>query len=387
MKILLCQYDSICEKGIIRGFQRLGHQLFFLERPLEHPDMDSAYAKLISDFLLQQRVDLVFSVNFIPIVSQICQIHRMPYVCWVVDNPIVQLYSDTLKNPVNYIFLFDYLQYEEFYDKNPRQIFYLPLGCDLPLWDSIRVTADDRKKYSCDISFVGSLYTEKCHYNKIEHNLSDYLRGFFEGVLTAQRNVYGYNFLQDVLSDEIMEEYRSAANVNYLENYKIDERTILGNLVLNAKCTEMERIYLLNAIAGQFPIDLYTQSDVSKLKGVNCHGIVSSDEGMPKVFKCSKINLNLTTKGIQSGASLRIFDVLGCKGFLISNYQAELPELFEVGKDLVLFESEKDLLEKIPYYLKNEDKRLEIAEHGYQTIKEYYSYEKRLECLLDTLPF
>ena len=94
---------------------------------------------------------------------------------------------------------------------------------------------------------------------------------------------------------------------------------------------------------------------------------------MPKVFKCSKINLNLTAKGIQSGASLRIFDVLGCGGFLLSNYQSELP----------LFDSEADLLDKISYYLHHEDERREIAANGYQRIRQEYSYQARLALMLD----
>ena len=386
MNILFCQYKNICEQGIIRGLTQLGHNLLYLNRPLGHPDTDSAYAKVMSDFLLENSVHMVFSVNYAPILSQVCQIHRIPYVSWIVTCPLVQLYSDTLSNSVNYVFLFDYTQYEEFSPKNPGHIFYHPLGCDLELWDSIHVTPEDRQKYACDVSFIGSLYTEKCDYNRMKQDFSEHLRGYFEGILTAQTKIYGYNFLMDVLSDEIMEEYRTAANIQYLPNYKMDDRVILGNLILNEKCTEMERIQLLNAIARQFSIDLYTQSDISKLKGVNCRGGASSDSDMPKIFKCSKINLNLTAKGIQSGAALRLFDILGCNAFLLCNYQAELPTLFEDGKDLVLFESEKDLLEKISFYLQHEEERRAIAEHGYQTIREHYSYKKRLECMLDALP-
>ena len=53
----------------------------------------------------------------------------------------------------------------------------------------------------------------------------------------------------------------------------------------------------------------------------------------------------------RSGLSLRIFDVHGCGGFLITNYQAELPEFFEIGKDLVAYESENHLKELCAYYL------------------------------------
>ena len=46
-----------------------------------------------------------------------------------------------------------------------------------------------------------------------------------------------------------------------------------------------------------------------------------------------KIYLNMTIKPIQTGLPLRIFDIMGCGGFLMTNYQAELPEYFEIGTD------------------------------------------------------
>lgn len=387
MDILFCHYNNICEKGIIRGFEQLGHNLYYLNEPLSNSDTNTSYIKLVSDFLLTKKIDFVFSINFAPIISKVCGIHKIPYVCWVVTSPLIQLYSDALTSIYNYIFLFDYMQYEEFHQKNPGHVFYLPLGCDLELWDQIKIKPQDQQRFSCDVSFVGSLYNEKCDYNKLEQEFPEHLRGYFEGLLAAQKNIYGYNILRDTLSDKILEEYKEATDIKYLSNYNIDDRIILSDMILADKCTELERIHLLNSLAKHFTVDLYTQSDTSQLVGVKCHSGVSSDYEMPKVFKCSKINLNITARGIQTGAALRIFDILGCKGFLLCNYQMELLELFEPGKDLILFESELDLIEKIKYYLAHDDERQEIADHGYQTVSEYYSYTKRLDCMLKTLPF
>ena len=67
---------------------------------------------------------------------------------------------------------------------------------------------------------------------------------------------------------------------------------------------------------------------------IHNRGFAKTNTEMPIIFHQSKINLNLTAKSIRSGLSLRIFDVLGCEGFLITNYQAELPEHFNIGEDL-----------------------------------------------------
>ena len=104
---------------------------------------------------------------------------------------------------------------------------------------------------------------------------------------------------------------------------------------------------------------------------------------MPVIFHNSKINLNITAKSIRSGLSLRIFDVLGCGGFLITNYQAELPEFFEIGKDPVAYESENHLKELCAYYLTHDDERNEIARHGYETIVNNHTYDIRMLQIID----
>ena len=103
---------------------------------------------------------------------------------------------------------------------------------------------------------------------------------------------------------------------------------------------------------------------------------------MPKIFNLSKINLNITMRPIQTGLSLRIYDVLGCGGFLISNYQSEIPSLFEVGKDLVVYESLQDLKEKCEYYLAHDDERKTIAESGYRKVRDYHTCTERIKEML-----
>ena len=86
----------------------------------------------------------------------------------------------------------------------------------------------------------------------------------------------------------------------------------------------------------------------------------------------------MTAKSIHTGLPLRIFDVLACGGFLITNYQDELPDFFQIGSDLECFTSEDDLLNKIDYYLTHENDRIEIAHNGLETIKKYHNYPERM---------
>ena len=62
----------------------------------------------------------------------------------------------------------------------------------------------------------------------------------------------------------------------------------------------------------------------------------------------------------------------------ISNYQAEIPEIFIPDEDIVLYDSIPDLLDKIGYYLEHDEERKQIAKKGYEKVKMYHSYDVRL---------
>ncbi|MDR0220561.1 MAG: glycosyltransferase, partial [Lachnospiraceae bacterium] len=101
-----------------------------------------------------------------------------------------------------------------------------------------------------------------------------------------------------------------------------------------------------------------------------------------KVFHLSKINLNISLRSIETGTPLRVFDVMSVGGFMLSNYQRELEDLFEVDKEIVLYESLEEMKEKIAYYLGHEDERKRIALAGWEKVKKHYSYPRVLEKMI-----
>ena len=100
-----------------------------------------------------------------------------------------ELFSNALKNSYNRIFLFDKAQYDFFSPVNPNCIYYLPLATNVNRWEEIvlSMTDADFETYGGDVAFVGSLYTEKCKYDKL--TLSDHTCGFVDGLMEAQLKV------------------------------------------------------------------------------------------------------------------------------------------------------------------------------------------------------
>lgn len=388
MEILFYRYNSICEPDILQVFTDFGIMVHVEDVEMHNKNISPREcAGRVSDWILQRPLAFVFSINFFPAVSYTCERLKVPYVCWSVDSPVPELFSNALKNSYNRIFLFDRAQYEFFSPINPDCIYYLPLAANVKRWEKIvlGMTEKDFETYGGDVAFVGSLYTEKCKYDGLA--LSDHTRGFVDGLMEAQLKVFGCNFIPESLTAEVIREIADADPDFYRSNdtYMDMTRYLAAHQYIGMKLAAVERERTLRFLSERFPVNLYTRSDASALPEADCRGGVSTLTEMPKVFHASRINLNITMRPIETGLSLRIWDILGCGGFLLTNYQAEIPEYFEAGKDLETYESMEELAEKVHYYLTHEEERLEIAINGYETAAKYHSYEERLAQMIRIL--
>jgi len=387
MKILFYRYGSICEPDIIEGFEELGIEVSQITEEITNKNLvfgDSA--RIVSNYLLDHPHDAVFSVNFFPIVSDVCNIFKIPYISWTVDSPVMELFSKSIANPCNRVFLFDRIQYNEINPLNPGHIFHFPLAVNIKSKQNAieQMSVYNHAKYTSDISFVGSLYTEKCPYDKLT-NAPEYLNGYLNGLMEAQIRIYGYYFIEELLPDDIVAEFKNHLPNFYqypMENFLTD-RMIMAQLYIGNKITAIERIRTMKLLSKDFAVDLYTGSDTSALPAVNNRGFAKSLTEMPVIFNESKINLNTTCKAIRSGLPQRIFDIMGCGGFVLSNYQAEIPDLFEPGIDIITYASMEEMNELAAYYLSHDNERREIAHNGYEKVLHNYTYPIRLAQLLE----
>ncbi len=374
MEIIFHRYGSICEPDIIDAFHALGITVIEEDTEIRQKSiLPEERVRLLSEQILGHSPAFVFSINYFPYISKVCSRLHLKYVCLSIDCPVLELFSETIRNECNRIFLFDYNQYLQFQNENPKHIFYLPLAVNTDRWDRCLSTIKDKNPLY-DISFVGSLYTEKSPYTALA--LSEFDRGFGDGLIEAQLKLSGLGAIEEAVTPELISALKKAdGHFHTLPDAFTDtDAYVASNYYLGMQASSLERIRTLNALAENFQVDLFTRSDPSALSGIRCHGGVSTHREMPFIFYQSKINLNITIRSIQTGLPQRIWDILGCRGFLLSNYQMEYPEYFEPGKDLECYENLKELKEKAAYYLAHDDIRNEIALHGYQTVKQKHTW-------------
>ena len=384
MNFLFYRYNSICEPYMINSLQSLGHTIKTIDTEITWKNVPARKAvEIVSDILLQESFDGLISVNYYPVLSEICRIFKLRYLSWTVDSPVLELLSDTISNEYNRLFLFDYQQYQDLVMYNPDNIFYLPLATNTTHWDNIINSSKNNSKYQSDISFVGSLYTEKCPYDNIIAP-SKHLSGYLDGIMAAQEKIYGYFFLDEVLPDSIIQEFIQCMPNYYIppERARRDNAKIIALQYLGMKISSTERIKAMTLLGSQHHVDIYTASDTTGLP-VHNHGCAKTLTEMPLIFHYSKINLNITCKSIRSGISQRIWDILGCGGFCLTNYQTEIPEHFVIGEDLDTYGSLDELLDKTNYYLSHEEIRTKIAQNGYQKVKQFHTYDTRISQMIE----
>ena len=382
MNVLLFEWNTFGQKDLEETLLHLGCKVDKIKYIFTDYEKDEAFEKRLTELFLLDKYDFVISFNYFQVVSNVCNAFCIKYIAWVFDSPLINLNSKTIYNPFNYIFIFDselFLQMKN--ELKADTVYYLPLAVNVDRLDRLIDCDEDREKYSSDVSFVGNLYEKRNHYDEIP-KLPEYLKGYFDGIMRAQMKIYGYNFIKEMLTDDIMEVLEKGISIRLGANYVGDIRDIFADRFLNAKITGMERRRLLALLSEVYDVDLYTDSDSSDLPKLHNKGYIDYYKVMPKVFRFGRVNLNITLRTIKSGIPLRIFDVLGAGGFLITNYQGDIEKYFEIGKDLVCYESEEDLLNKVEYYLQHEEERKEIAENGYWKVKQYHNYEVRLKEIL-----
>lgn len=379
----------VCTKGGIFDIpwtlKEFGYDVTVYEEcffdPNNHNPADSEN-QIFYKWMQNLSFDYVISYLFIPVIADICYEKKIPYISWTYDSPLAALFSKSIFHPTNYCFIFDYAECLRLKEIGAPHIYHMPLAANLNRIGILNLTLEDEKEFSHDICFVGNLY-QKNEYNSLIHAFPEQYQ--LELKLYLLKNLCKWDTFRPwpELSDSIISYMASVSDVN---NWKTPElmthNTFVGISVLSRKLGEMERITVLNTLASQFKVDLYTNSDTPFLQNVNIHSNADYYTDANKIFHLSKINLNITLPSIETGLPQRIFDIMGCGGFVLTNYQAEIEDLFEIGKEIEVFHNLDELIEKCSYYLTHEEERIRIAMNGYKKVRDNYTYHKQLENIL-----
>lgn len=387
MHFLYLYTDYFKNEDIPLTLKKLGHSYDTISQSFMTYDSDELLTEQLITMLNKNHYDAVLNFGYIPYLSDICTNFQIPYVSWTYDSILHSLYHESIENPYNILFIYDLAEYD--YLKTHFHIpylFYLPLAVNLDRVNALSFTNRDAQVYDCEISFVGGLYQQNT-YVDLEPLLSQEERQYFEQAFTYFHGQWGKDSIYEWFSNEDAD-FLQKRLPDYLKNDGLlPNRRYFADILLSKPIGSRERIHMLKLLGSRHQVRLYTkpQTDTSALSQVECHPYLNYYDAMYKAFRYSRINLNITLHGMMSGVPLRCFDIMGARGFLLTNYQADMEELFDMNYDLICYHNFDEMCDKVDYYLHHESERKKISLSGYLTIETRHTYEHRLQYICDTL--
>lgn len=372
--LLYVRWYSYMNAALENSLNAMGIDYEIFHYQFKDWEKDEVYVSELTKKLDSGKYDRVFTVNFNPLTSDVCEKKGILYIFWVYDSPIHIRDISSLKNSCNRGYFFDRGQVED-YRRCGIEAFHMPLAGDPKTFAPY---IKDAGKNHHDISFVGQLYMSE--YNHYMQVLDEYDRGYIEALVKTQGQIYGAYFLDKSIDDALIgrmnERYAKASN----GKVKVEKREI--EFLLAKEITSRERKLALALLSKKHEVTVYSPDHPDNLSGVKFKEPVAYIPDMPAIFASSDINLNISLKTIKTGIPLRVFDILSCGGFCITNYSEELTEYFAIGQEIECYENIPDLYEKCTFYLAHPDIREKIAKNGYECIGKYHTFLSRLSEML-----
>lgn len=384
MNIIFLNWACFCAPDTCEALRNLGHKVQVIQlSDTAHVRIDEEFIRQLTNSIKEFHCEIVFSLNFFPSASIACQETHCRYISWIYDCPQVKVYDKTAVNDCNRIFSFDSYMTDQLNSRGVNTVTYAPLAANVKRLTSQNITTEQRNRYNCDVSFVGNLYNEEHNFYErlLEKAQSPYLEGYLDGIIQAQKHIFGYNLLSECLTPEITSLIRQHMPFSIPEGAYLREEEVYADYYLARRLATIDRTELLYCLAEFFDVSLYTSSDTSIGKVKN-HGKVHYYDEMPALFRTSKINLNISLRSIKNGIPLRAMDILGCGGFLMSNFQSDFLRHFEPEVHFTAYSSVPEAIDKCNYYLNHEETRLRIAANALELMKKEHTYEVRLQEML-----
>lgn len=379
MKLLVYDFSSFTIEDVKAALTRLGIDYRVYEYCLVDPEHNPYLAQCTADLIDRYCPDAVFSVNFTPVIAQVCLERGLPYIAWSYDspNPVWQM-ERFLPYETNYTFLFDRAEVERYRRMGIANIWHLPCAVDVGRLDRIAVDACAHARFDSEVSMLGQLYSPD-ELENLCRGTDAYTRGYIMGAVDSQLGHYGKYVLGDMemeIADMINRYNRSIGRDAFTSPYIV-------RINLSRYVSRMERLAILGEIGERHEVALWSGDRDEYLDGkVDYRGSVHYYTEMPLVFKCSRINLNITLKSIETALPLRAVDILGSGGFLLSNYQEELEEYVGDGEGCAIFHNLGEAVEKADYYLEHESERVRIAARGREIAQQRFSYDEAFRHML-----
>jgi spore maturation protein CgeB len=123
-------------------------------------------------------------------------------------------------------------------------------------------------------------------------------------------------------------------------------------------------------------------------KGWERMGLTAAKDhtGVPaakRYYAAARASLNLFGGCVHGGMPLRPYEIASSNGLIFTQYNRELPSLFEPGKECMAFRNPVELVEQVDRILANPERFDRVVEAGKRRAAAEHTWEHRMAKVLD----
>jgi spore maturation protein CgeB len=358
-------------RAVKAGFEEKGYDVKVIKYNLEEIAAVTA-----------QRPSVLICFFFDNTILKLTRHINCPVVSWLSDKINVKNVDGSAGDMSRFfVFSMDPADVEGFRQKgiNAR---LLPCNSGLDPMNLPDITDEEREKYGCDVSFVGESMTIKHNpYFQFILNFSNLVK-HMDDVINAQAAGFTKNILTKTYEQGDLKKFSSRHIVEYVK--LLDDRDL--DFALGCEASGRIRKRLLSLLSPAFKVkvfgdDHWRQIEIGFLKA---HPATDYWTETPKVYKLSKVNLNIS-KTFFAGTVQRVFDIVYCGGFCLTDYRDDVNKWFEPGKEIETYSDENEFVEKVRYYLEHENERKDIQERGHKRLLNEHRVGQRIDTVMESI--
>lgn len=337
--------------------------------------LDEDTRRALAERIVKRDYDLVFSMGYFHEVSVFCEMVQKVYLSWIVELPNPDMFRAGIKNSCNCFFVADTYWCEWLQAHGAGQCFYLPAAA----------YSCERQQnfYEYEVGYIGR-YPEMPEKSAFHHLLQVSLpcKGYLDGLVHTQRVLYNREIVSRAIPNRVTRELSVRNPLSVPEDLVISTAELYTWFEVFPQVMRQEQELLFRA----FPVEVAVFNGQPQTEKTD-YAVYPypKEEEIPELVSKTGMNIHTPNRYYIHGMAPLAFEILGHCGFLMAPGQQDMQELFEEGKDFVLFKDGFHLREQVKEYRDKYEERDEIAQRAYEKIRESHTYDKRIDALLKML--
>lgn len=322
--------------------------------------------------------EFIFSINYSHGLAELCQSLSLPLIIWEIDPAKDQIEIDMAIPGGNALFTYRKKNIPKHEQSGFAKVKYLPLASNT---QKRKVQQCIAHKYKPEVAFVGSsmlaeaqIYKQQfiAEYNQFtSSNTSDAAEKVLQSCLDYQRQDYSRYSVESALKKIAPAFYENCVTRSFSINPI--------RLIDEAAAAEKRLNYMVEL--REFNTKIWGDSGWQVLSdyGIQYMGMAGHSNEINQIYSGSKINLDISRLYQMDIVTMRVFDILACGGFLITEYNEALGEIFTPGEELETYRNIEELVDKIRFYLRNFAAAATIANKGKEMVCANHKISDRVD--------